>query len=134
MTFTYVLVSIAGGVLFGILDGVINANPLAVRLYAAYKPIARSSINAAGGIVIDLVYGFALAGIFLLLYNGLPGATGLLKGVSFGLLVWFLRVIMQVASQWVMFTIPLSALLYTALAGLVEMLLLGILFGLTLHP
>gem|GEM_PF-6004375 len=29
----YIIVSIASGVLLGILDGVINANPLARRLY-----------------------------------------------------------------------------------------------------
>jgi hypothetical protein len=41
----YILFSIVSGILFAILDGVINANPLAQRLYAVYKPIARTSIN-----------------------------------------------------------------------------------------
>ena len=54
----YVIVSVVGGILFGILDGVINANSLAQRLYAVYKPIARTSINPLAGIAIDLVYGF----------------------------------------------------------------------------
>lgn len=134
MSFTYIIVSIAAGILFGVLDGLIHANPLAARLYAVYQPITRTSINAVGGILIDLAYGFILAAIFLLLYNGLPGQTGLLKGLSFGLLAWFLRVVMQVASQWVMYTVPAPTLLYTAAAGLVEMLLLGILYGLTLRP
>ena len=63
----YVLVSLGAGFLFGILDGVINANRLAQRLYEAYKPIARSSVNAVAGILIDLAYGFVLAALFLLL-------------------------------------------------------------------
>ena len=35
----YIIVSIASGVLFGAMDGLINANPLAQRLYEVYKPI-----------------------------------------------------------------------------------------------
>ncbi len=128
----YLIVSVISGILFGILDGVINANPLAQRLYAVYKPIARTSINPLAGIVIDLVYGFIMAGVFLLLYNSLPGETGLVKGVSFAFLVWFFRVVMYAASQWVMFNVRLEALLYSLVAGLGEMLILGVLYGLTL--
>jgi hypothetical protein len=124
---------LAGGVLFGVLDGVINANPLAQRLYEAYKPIARTSVNPVAGILIDLAYGFILAGLFLLLHRSLPGATGWIKGLSFGLIAWFFRVLMSVASQWVMYRVPPAALAYTLLTGLVEMLLVGLLFGLTLR-
>ena len=130
----YIFVSVVSGILFAILDGVINANPLAQRLYAVYKPIARTSINPLVGMVIDLAYGFIMAGVFLLLYNSLPGETGLLKGVSFAFLVWFFRVVMSAASQWMMFKVPLKALLYTLLAGLGEMLILGLLYGLALQP
>jgi hypothetical protein len=130
----YIIVSVVSGILFGILDGVINANPLAQRLYAVYKPIARTSINPLAGIVIDLVYGFIMAGVFLLLYKSLPGETGLIKGVSFAFLVWFFRVVMYAATQWVMFNVPLEALLYSLVTGLGEMLILGVLYGLTLKP
>ncbi len=130
----YIIVSIAGGILFGILDAAINANPLAQRLYEVYKPIARTSVNPLAGIVIDLVYGFVMAGLFLLLYKSLPGETGLVKGVSFALLAWFFRVVMYTASQWMMFNVPFEALLYSLAAGLGEMLILGVLYGLTLRP
>jgi hypothetical protein len=130
----YILVSVVNGILFGILDSVINANPLAQRLYAVYRPIAKTSINPLAGIVIDLVYGFILAGVFLLLYTSLPGEIGLVKGVSFAVLVWFFRVVMSAASQWVMFKVPVEALLYSLVAGLGEMLILGVLYGLTLKP
>jgi len=130
----YILVSVVSGILFGILDGVINANPLAQKLYVVYKPIARTSINPLAGIVIDLVYGFIMAGVFLLLYKSLPGETGLVKGVSFAFLVWVFRVVMYTASQWVMFNVPLEASLYTLVTGLGEMLILGVLYGLTLKP
>jgi hypothetical protein len=130
----YVIVSIGSGVLFGIMDGLINANPLAQRLYDVYKPIAKESVNFVAGIVIDLVYGFVMAGVFLLLYNSLLGQSGLIKGLSFALLVWFFRVVMDVASSWMMFKVPAGALLYTLFAGLGEMLILGVVYGLTLNP
>lgn len=129
-----ILISIAGGVLFGVMDGLLNANPLARKLYKPYEPIARKSINMAAGIVVDLVYGFVLAAIFLLLYASLPGSTGAWKGISFGMLVWFFRAVMYAASNWVMFEVPLNTVLYMLAAGLVEMLILGLLYGLTLRP
>ncbi len=129
----YILVSLGGGILFGIMDGLINANPLAQRLFQAYQPIARTSVNAPAGILIDLLYGFAMAAIFLLLYRSLPGTSGWAKGLSFGLLAWFFRVLMGMISQWMAYTSPLPTLGYQAAAGLVEMLVIGILFGLTLR-
>jgi hypothetical protein len=132
--FAYIIISVISGILFGLLDGVINANPVAQRLYQVYKPISKTSINPLAGIVIDLVYGFVMAGVFLLLYNSLPGETGFIKGVSFAVLVWFFRVVMYAASQWVMFIIPVQTLLYSLVAGLGEMLILGVLYGLALKP
>jgi len=131
---SYIIVSVVSGVLFGILDGLINANPIAVRLFEVFKPIAKTSLNFVAGIIIDLAYGFILAALFLLLYPSLPGEAGLVKGVCFALIVWFFRVVMSVASQWMMYKVPAKTLLYSLLAGLVEMLVLGILYGLALHP
>lgn len=131
---TYVIVSVGSGVLFGILDGVINGNPLARRLNEVYKPIARTSLNLPAGIAIDLAYGFAMAGIYLLIWQSLPGATGILKGLFFGLLAWFFRVVMSTASQWMIFRVPAATLLYGLATGLAEMLALGVLYGVTLRP
>jgi hypothetical protein len=130
----FIIISIVSGFLFAILDGVINANPLGQRLYKVYAPIAKTSLNPLAGIVIDLVFGFVMAGIFLLLYHSLPGKTGLIKGLSFAVMVWFFRVVMYVASQWMMFTVPAKTLLYTLATGFGEMLVLGMLYGLTLKP
>ena len=131
---SYIIVSFVSGILFGVLDSVINANPFAKRLNEFYKPIAKTSINVPMGVVIDLVYGFAMAGIFLLLYKSLPGEIGLVKGVSFAILAWFFRVVMSVASNWMMFKVPVRTLLYTLLTGLGEMLILGIIYGFFLEP
>jgi hypothetical protein len=128
----YIIVSVISGILFGILDGLINANPMATKLFEVYKPIAKTSVNFVAGMIIDLAYGFILAALFLLLYPSLPGESGFVKGVSYALMVWFFRVVMSVASQWMIYKVPLKALLYTLLAGLCEMLILGILYGLAL--
>lgn len=130
----YIIFSIIGGLLFAILDGILNANPLAARLFEIYKPLARKSLNLIAGIVIDLVYGFVLAGVFWILYKSLPGDIGILKGISFGILGWFFRVVMSAASQWMMYTVPMKTTLYSVFSGLGEMLILGIFYGLTLKP
>ena len=130
----YIIVSIVSGILFGIMDGLINANPLAKRLYEIYKPIAKETLNPLAGIVIDLVFGFVMAGVYLVLYDSLPGEVGLIKGASFAILAWFFRVIMHTASQWVMFKVPNKTLFYSLVTGLGEMLILGVLYGLTLKP
>ena len=128
----YVTVSLGGGILFGIMDGLINGNSLAQKLYAAFDPVLRNSVNVPAGIVIDLLYGFALSGIFLLLYQSLPGNSGWLKGITYGFLIFFFRVVMQVASQWMMFNVSSGLLVYILVSGLTEMLLLGLFFGLFL--
>ena len=131
---TFVIVAAISGVLFGAMDALINANPLARRLYSVYEPLSRTSLNPVAGVVIDLFYGFVMAALFVILYEALPGASGLLKGLSFAVIAWFFRVLMSVLSQWMMFRVPLRALTYTLLAGLGEMVVLGILYGLALTP
>ena len=130
----YILVSVVSGILFGTLDAVIHANPIAQKLFQVYQPIARTSIQPVAGIVIDLIYGFIMAGVFLLLYRSLPGETGMVKGISFGILVWFFRVVMYNASHWMMFNLPIPTLLYSLAAGFAEMLIIGLFYGLTLKP
>ena len=130
----YVIISLLSGGLFGFMDGVIIGNPLARNLFSFLKPIAKTKINIPVGLFIDLFYGFVLAGIFILLYSSLPGQNGILKGLSYGILIWFFRIVMNSASQWMTINIPISTLVYILIAGLIEMLILGILYGLTLKP
>lgn len=130
----YLIVSLGGGILFGIMDGLINGNSLAQKLYATFDPVLRKTVNVPAGIVIDLIYGFVLAGIFLLLYQSLPGDSGWLKGITFGFIIFFFRVVMQVASQWMMFKVSSQLLVYILVSGLIEMLMLGLYFGLLLKP
>lgn len=128
-----ILIGLAGGVLFGVMDALINANPLARRLMAVYQPIARTNFNAPAGIAADLVYGLVMAFLFVLLAPALPGQSAALKGLMFGLIAWFFRVLMSAVSQGLMFNIPAATLAYSLLAGLAEMLVIGLFFGLTLR-
>ena len=128
----FVVTSTLGGLILGVLDGIINANPYAQKLFEAYKPIAKTSVNIVLGFGIDILYGFVMAGLFLLLYKSLPGQTALLKGVSYGLIVSFFSVVMHVFSQLMMFKVPANALVYMFLTGLAEMVLISVFFALML--
>lgn len=127
-----VVVGLAAGLAFAVLDVVVNVNPLARRLYAVYGPITRTSVNAPLGTVFDLVAGVVMAALFVLLSPALPGGA-IAKGLAFGAIAWFFRVAMGVASQATMYTVPGATLAYTLAAGLVEMLILGCLYALALR-
>ncbi len=129
----FALVSLGTGILFGFMDGLINANPLAQKLNAVYAPIAKTGINLPAGIAIDLVYGFVIVGIFALLHTALPGQSGLVKGLSLGLGMWFFRVVMGVASAWMTQQVPLALLGYQLATGLAELLILGAFVGILLQ-
>jgi len=128
----FIIAAIITGLLFGIMDGLINGNPFAVKLMECYKPIARQGINVPAGILIDLMYGFAISGIYLMIMPVLPTEYGIIKGLTYGLGMWFFRVLMSVLSSWMMYTIPGKTLVYILLTGLAEMLIMGVLNGLIL--
>jgi hypothetical protein len=130
----FILIGALSGILFAILDGIINGNPTAQKLMESYSPIAKTSINMPVGIIIDLFYGFVMCGIFLLLYNSLPTDNPVIKGVIYGLIIWFFRVLMSVLTTYMTLQIPLKTLAYILVTGLVEVIIIGIFYGLTIKP
>ena len=128
--FRFIITAIVSGLLFGVMDGLINGNPYALKLMKCYKPIAKQTINVPIGVLIDLFYGFIITGIFIIIMPVMPTESGIIKGLVYGLGMWFFRVLMNVASNWMMFNIPGKTLIYTLLTGLIEMIILGILIGL----
>jgi hypothetical protein len=130
----FITISILSGIIFAILDGIINANPIAQKFMEIYNPIAKTSINVPVGILIDLFYGFVMCGIFLLLYNSLPSDNAVIKGVIYGLIIWFFRVLMSVLSTYMTLQIPVKTLAYVLLTGLIEVIIIGIFYGLTIKP
>ena len=129
----YALASVVTGLSFGLLDGLINGNPLAEEFMEPFKPIAKSTLNVPMGVIIDLFYGFIICGVLWSIKSALPGKSIITKGLTYGLGIWFFRTVMSVMSYWVMFEIPANTLLYILATGLVEMSLLGILVGVTLN-
>ena len=130
----FIIISLIGGILFAVLDGLINGNPLAQKLMECYKPIAKPSINIPAGIAIDIFYGFVMCGIFLIIYNSLPSDNPLIKGIMYGLIIWFFRVIMSVFTIYMTQQVPAKTLIYMLLTGLAEVLILGMFYGLTIKP
>jgi hypothetical protein len=128
----FVITAVLSGILFGTMDGFIHGNPYAAKLMECYKPIAKQTINIPAGLIIDLLYGFVISGIFLFISPVLPTEIGIIKGITYGLGMWFFRVVMGVISNWMMFNIPVKTLIYTLLTGLIEMIILGALNGLIL--
>lgn len=130
----YVMTSWIGGILFWIMDGIINGNPYAKKLYKAFRSSTdtKISINITKSFFVYLVYGCAMVGIFSLLYKSLPGKTGISKGLSFGIMVWFFRGFMTIMSQWTLYTIPINSMAYWISTGIFEGLIIGTLFGLLL--
>jgi hypothetical protein len=129
----FIVASVLTGLLFGIMDGLINANPFAVKLMECYSPIAKNNINIPAGIIIDLFYGFAISGIFFILMPLLPIENGIIKGLAYGIGIWFFRVLMGVVSSWMMYNVPVRTLIYVLLTGLAEMIILGIVNGLIIR-
>jgi hypothetical protein len=125
----FLFVGLGGGLIFLLLDFLLNVNPLARRLSQPYAPIARAQLPIVPAAAIDLLLGVAMAGVFLLIRPAFPGGTVLGLGIAFGLLAWFFRVLMGALSQWVMFVIPVRTHLYSVAAGLLEMVILGIFFA-----
>jgi len=126
------MVGLAVGLLFAVMDGLINANPVAQRLYSVYQPIARKAVNVPVGLAFDFMSGIVMAFLFVALSPSLPGGW-LTKGITFGLIAWFFRVAMGSASQAVMFEVPASTVLYGLFSGLAEMVALGMVYGLLLR-
>lgn len=123
------LASLGAGVLFGVMDAALHANPLAQRLHADYAPIAKAEVNAVAGVAIDLVYGLVLVLVFRQIAPVLPGTGGVMAGLVFGLGVWFFRVVMSVATTWMTLRIRPALLVYQLSTGLAEMLVLGAFLG-----
>jgi hypothetical protein len=130
----FIIISLLSGLIFAILDGAINANPFAQKLMEVYKPIAKTTINVPAGVAIDFLYGFVMCGIFLLIYNSLPTETPWVKGAVYGLIIWFFRVVMYVFTIYMTQQIPLNTLMYILFTGLIEMVIIGIFYGLTIKP
>ena len=77
------------------------------------------------GLVFELINGFLLALIYAVIHTGLPG-RGWIKGVSYGFIVWALRVVMWAFSTYMMTDLAPATIGITVGTGLIEVLILGV--------
>jgi hypothetical protein len=78
------------------------------------------------GLIFEVVNGFMLAVIYAIIHPSLPGGRRWQKGLSYGLLVWGLRVVMWAFSTYMMTDMPPILIVITVITGLIEVLILGI--------
>jgi len=77
------------------------------------------------GLIFELINGFMLAVIYAVIHPSLPG-RGWKKGISYGVLVWGLRVVMGAFSTYMMTDMSPILIAITVVTGLIEVLILGI--------
>jgi hypothetical protein len=77
------------------------------------------------GLIFELVNGFMLAVIYAVIHPSLPG-RGWKKGISYGLIVWGLRVVMWAFSTYMMTDMAPVSIVINGVTGLIEVLILGI--------
>ena len=118
------LAGIAVSILFLILDGVfgVAGGVIAERVFgvSAGQP---DEAKMMLGLVFELVNGFMLVAIYAVICRGLPG-QGWKKGISYGLIVWGLRVVMWAFSTYMVTDMSPILITITAVTGLVEVLIL----------
>ncbi|PIV54515.1 hypothetical protein COY52_11335 [Candidatus Desantisbacteria bacterium CG_4_10_14_0_8_um_filter_48_22] len=127
----FILVSMASGVILGVIDYICNTGSFTEDLKGFSGQLLLSAGKAASGLGINLALGFAMTGIFILLRKSFDGV---IIAMGFALTVWFFRVTMFFIRKWMTFKAPLNDLVYVFIAGMSQMISLGILYELTLKP
>ena len=82
------------------------------------------------GLIFELINGFMLAVIYAVIHPSLPG-RGWKKGLSYGLIVWGLRVVMWAFSTYMMTDMAPVSIAINVVTGLIEVLILGIVIAVT---
>jgi hypothetical protein len=122
------IAGIAASILFLVLDATLGmVGGLVEARVFGLSPRGPSQIQSkmAYGLVFEFINGFMLAVVYAVICSSLPG-QGLAKGISFGFLVWGLRVVMWAFSTYMMFDVPAVSIAITTFTGLIEVLVLGV--------
>jgi hypothetical protein len=124
----FLLAGLVASVLFLVLDMALGmaGGLVATKLFglpATQPPGIEKKMRLA--LLFELINGFMLALIFALIQTGLPG-QGWVKGLSYGLIVWGLRVVMWAFSTYMMTDMSPILIGINVVTGLVEVLVLGV--------
>ena len=123
-----IVAGIAASVLFLVLDAALGTaggfiGAQVFGLPAEQPPGFETKVKF--GLIFELINGFMLAVIYAVIHPSLPG-RGWKKGISYGLIVWGLRVVMWAFSTYMMTDMPPTLIAITVVTGLIEVLILGI--------
>jgi len=123
-----VIAGIVASILFLVLDAALGMTGglIGERLFglsSEQPPGIEAKMMA--GLIFELINGFMLASIYAVIHPSLP-RQGWWKGVSYGMMVWGLRVVMWAFSTYMMTGMSPIAIGINVVTGLVEVLILGI--------
>jgi hypothetical protein len=104
---------------FGVVGGLIGKSVFGL---AAGQPDESKMMLSP---VFELINGFMLTAVYAIIQDSLPG-KGWKKGISYGLIVWGLRVVMWAFSTYMMTDLSPILIGITVTTGLVEVLILCI--------
>jgi len=93
--------------------------------YYSYLPIWQTPPNVIAGIVFDIINGFIVVGIFIIIKDGIP-KEGWKKGAYYGAIMGIFRVVMFTFTIVVLLNVPILIVMLNLIAGFVESLILGI--------
>jgi len=123
-----VVAGIAASVLFLVLDMVLGTAGGFIGAEVFGVPVEQPpgfEAKVKLGLIFELMNGFMLAVIYAVIHPSLPG-RGWKKGISYGLIVWGLRVVMGAFSTYMMTDMSPILIAITVVTGLIEVLILGI--------
>jgi hypothetical protein len=123
-----VVAGIAASVLFLVLDMALGTAGGLIGAQVFGLPVEQPpgfEAKIKFGVIFELINGFMLAVIYAVIHPSLPG-QGWKKGVSYGLLVWGLRVVMGAFSTYMMTDMPPILIAITGVTGLIEVMILCI--------
>ena len=122
----FLVAGIVASILFLVLDAIFGMLGGLIGMQLFGLPLEQpSEVKMMIGPIFELINGFMLALIYAIIHPDLPG-QGWKKGVSYGLIVWGLRVVMWAFSNYMMTDMPPVLIVITVVTGLIEVLILGV--------
>jgi hypothetical protein len=123
-----IVTGIVASVLFLVLDAALGMAGGVIGAQVFGLPVEQPSGFEAKiklGLLFELVNGFMLAVIYAVIHPSLPG-QGWKKGISYGLIVWGLRVVMWAFSTYMMTDMASLLIVINVVTGLIEVLILSL--------
>ena len=113
--------------IMGVVFGGMSAEMYKLSPQVFWKPMGGDWFSKM--VMLDIVSGLVLACIFSIIKGALPG-TGLIKGLSFGIIVWLVGPLLGLTMTYLTMAIRAKLIGIWALNGLVNYCIAGLVFEL----